>query len=101
MTANEQDASEGVMGHAARAPNLSGRSALSAASATRPRAARRWDASQIYGTEADHARSLRVDGGEGCEMRLDDDGNLPLGDDGLPEGGGFVSLRTVSDILKP
>ena len=51
-------------------------------------AVRRWDASQIYGTDEAHARSLRVDGGSGCEMRLDDDGDLPLGDDGLPEGGG-------------
>ncbi|KAK9827977.1 hypothetical protein WJX81_003657 [Elliptochloris bilobata] len=45
-----------------------------------------WDCGQIYGTTAERAGSLRLDGG-GCEMRLDRDGLMPLGSDGLPESG--------------
>ena len=50
----------------------------------------RWDASQIYGDEKFHAESLRVEGKAGrlCEMRLDENGNLPIDPaTGLPEGG--------------
>ena len=46
----------------------------------------RWDASQIYGTSEEVATSLRV-GGDKCEMRLDANGLMPLGSDGLPESG--------------
>ena len=46
----------------------------------------RWDGSQIYGKNKDRAKSLRVEGNE-CELRLDENGSLPLGPNGLPEGG--------------
>lgn len=55
----------------------------------------RWDASQIYGDEKVHAESLRVEGkgGRMCEMRLDENGNLPIDPaTGLPEGGTAVTL---------
>ncbi|KAK9827996.1 hypothetical protein WJX81_006931 [Elliptochloris bilobata] len=45
-----------------------------------------WDASQIFGTTEERAVSLRVDGTK-CELRVDADGLMPLGADGLPEGG--------------
>ncbi|KAK9825686.1 hypothetical protein WJX81_004113 [Elliptochloris bilobata] len=45
-----------------------------------------WDASEIYGTSEERAASLRV-GDKKCELRVDDDGFMPLGPNGIPEGG--------------
>ena len=47
----------------------------------------RWDASEIYGTTEERAALLRV-GGTECELRVDEDGFMPLNaTDGVPEGG--------------
>ena len=47
----------------------------------------RWDASEVYGTTEERAALLRV-GGTQCEMRVDEDGFMPLNaTDGVPEGG--------------
>ena len=61
---------------------------------------RRWDASQIYGTSEEVATSLR-EGGDKCEMRLDANGLMPLGADGLPESGTMVSLHSTLPCLVP
>ena len=53
----------------------------------------RWDASQIYGTTEERAALLRVDSTK-CELRVDEDGFMPLNaTDGIPEGGAAHVLR--------